>query len=262
MRRVVSNRFLKRGVATSSGRAQYWGFWMTSVLSMLFFVVWQALPLVLLGLTLRMEHPNASWQVIGRLLSQTVQNSGAHMTLVLQLSVLSAVVCLPLLWLMVRLRRGASWVDYMAWRAVGFWRVLGWSLGCLLLVFGLGVLHRMMGWPESKFMSQLAFTQSVGWLVVAVVLVPPVIEELLFRGFLFQGWAQRLGQGPAVLLSGAVFGAIHLQYNAYEMLQVLALGGLLSWARARTGSVWTPMAMHFVNNGVAAVLLLAAQKSI
>jgi uncharacterized protein len=90
-------------------------------------------------------------------------------------------------------------------------------------------------------------TMPLLWL--AIVVAAPVAEEIIFRGFLFRGWA-RPQSNPwlGIVLVSAVFTILHMQYNWFGLLGVLAIGLLLTWIRWRTGSMLLPMLMHFIAN--------------
>jgi hypothetical protein len=93
-----------------------------------------------------------------------------------------------------------------------------------------------------------------------VAVAAPIFEELVFRGFMYSGFERSLGALPAVLLTSAIFTMMHFQYNYYELLHIFVLGLVLAWARMRTQSLWTPIAMHAVNNGLAIMTVLAIAK--
>ena len=91
-------------------------------------------------------------------------------------------------------------------------------------------------------------------LVIAAVIVAPIGEEIMFRGFLFRGWAASpIGVTGTILLTSAVWAAIHVQYDWYGMVQVFCLGLLFGWVRARSGSTLLTMMMHSVCNIAATV---------
>ncbi len=116
---------------------------------------------------------------------------------------------------------------------------------------------------------QLVQLPLLGWINV----LPALGEELGWRGYLVPALAG-LGPWPAVLLSGAVWGAWHtpvllLGYNypsAPPALAVLlmtvsgvVLGVALGWLRILSGSVWPPAIAHaFVNASAGLPVLLAA----
>lgn len=77
-------------------------------------------------------------------------------------------------------------------------------------------------------------------------LTPAICEEIAFRGYLL-GNLRPMGLGSAVILSGILFGAMHL--SLIRLLPLTALGLLFSLAAYRAGSVLPSMIMHLVNNG-------------
>ncbi len=97
--------------------------------------------------------------------------------------------------------------------------------------------------------------------LLVIALIPAVGEELTFRGVLQQGLMRRV-KSPhvAILLSAAIFSFIHFQF--YGFLPRMFLGILLGYMFYITGSLWTSIAMHFVNNGTAVVLYYLNNKGI
>lgn len=97
--------------------------------------------------------------------------------------------------------------------------------------------------------------------LLVIALIPAVGEELTFRGVLQQGLMRRV-KSPhvAILFSAAIFSFIHFQF--YGFLPRMFLGILLGYMFYITGSLWTSIAMHFVNNGTAVVLYYLNNKGI
>jgi membrane protease YdiL (CAAX protease family) len=81
--------------------------------------------------------------------------------------------------------------------------------------------------------------------VLSAIVLAPVIEELLFRGTLFRSCRVRFGPGKAVLLSSVTFGVLHSENVA---VFISALSYALAYTRTR--SLWAPMILHSVNNGL------------
>lgn len=86
-------------------------------------------------------------------------------------------------------------------------------------------------------------------LLIAAVIAAPIGEEIMFRGFLFRGWSgSMLGIPGTIVLTSAIWSAIHVQYDWYGIAQVFCLGLLFGWVRARSGSTLLTMMMHSVCN--------------
>jgi uncharacterized protein len=91
--------------------------------------------------------------------------------------------------------------------------------------------------------------------VVAVTLAP-FVEELIFRGFIFNALWRRLPFSLSALGSGILFGIAHGQTAG---IAPLAAGGfVLASVYARSGSLWSSMIAHGTFNGITLALLLAA----
>ena len=86
-------------------------------------------------------------------------------------------------------------------------------------------------------------------LLAAVVILIPIGEETLFRGFLIRGWLRsRRSAWPVILVTAALFAIIHVQYDWFLIVQVFAFGVLFGWARWATGSTLLTMMLHAVVN--------------
>lgn len=89
--------------------------------------------------------------------------------------------------------------------------------------------------------------------VVSSVLVAPVFEELMFRGYLQNLWRHRWGVWTGVLLSAFVFGLWHLQNAVFAGV----VGVAYSFVYLRTGSLWPGTMLHALNNLVVAPFALS-----
>ena len=91
-------------------------------------------------------------------------------------------------------------------------------------------------------------------LLIAAVVAAPIGEEIMFRGFLFRGWATSpLGVTATIVVTSAVWAGIHVQYDIYGIVQVFCLGLLFGWVRARSGSTLLTIMMHAVCNIAATI---------
>ncbi|MGB3051229.1 MAG: CPBP family intramembrane glutamic endopeptidase [Polyangiales bacterium] len=79
-------------------------------------------------------------------------------------------------------------------------------------------------------------------ILIALVIVAPVTEELLFRGWLLPDLKEQYGQAPALVWSSVLFGLVHVEPSA---VLYATLGGLVLGAVAlRTKSTLASIAMH------------------
>jgi uncharacterized protein len=82
--------------------------------------------------------------------------------------------------------------------------------------------------------------------VTIMALIPAIGEELVFRGILQQQLMRKLTPIAAILLAGAIFSAIHFQFEGFFSRWLL--GAILGWLYWSTQNFWVPVAAHFFNN--------------
>jgi membrane protease YdiL (CAAX protease family) len=91
-----------------------------------------------------------------------------------------------------------------------------------------------------------------GWLpamVVAAIVIAPAGEEILFRGFLFRGWARSQHSAwPAIVAISVLWAGLHVQYDWTGMLQIFVIGLFLGWMRLRSGSTLLTFVLHALFN--------------
>jgi hypothetical protein len=79
-----------------------------------------------------------------------------------------------------------------------------------------------------------------------LVIIAPIVEEVLFRGIIMHGLMRNYKSWLAILLSGILFSAFHL--NPWQMSYTFFLGILLGWLVVRTRSLPLAILVHSLNN--------------
>ena len=147
------------------------------------------------------------------------------------------------------------------WRRI-HWKYLGFGkftlnvmgLGCGLLIGGYAIIiaHNALlyafgieaqGDQIFDIFDQL---ESPIWFFITGAVIAPIVEEIFFRGFLFQGFRQKYGWMPAVFLSSAIFGAAHL--DPVSLIPTFVLGCVLAYVYHRSNSVWPGILFHAAIN--------------
>ncbi len=142
------------------------------------------------------------------------------------------------------------------WKSLGFgkfdWSTLGIGCGFVIVSYGIiavyGALLYAFGIETQGQQVIRLFAQldSPIWLFIVGAIVAPLVEEIFFRGFLFQGFRQKYGWVTAMLLSSAIFAAAHLDPVAF--IPVFLLGNVLAYVYHRSNSVWPGVILHFLVN--------------
>jgi membrane protease YdiL (CAAX protease family) len=89
---------------------------------------------------------------------------------------------------------------------------------------------------------------SLLWAYLLVAIAPPVVEELGFRGVMYQLLARSLDPRETIFLSAAAFGILHL--SVPTLITHIPLGLYLGWLRYRSGSLYPSIFAHFLHNGL------------
>ena len=146
-----------------------------------------------------------------------------------------------------------------SWSArFGFWKCAGLAIG--LWLFGILLAKLIGGEPtdlERIIASSNAARFSLAFLAVATA---PIVEEVVYRGVLFPPLQRSTGTGAAIVIVSLLFASVHfLQYwnNLGVVAAVTLLSFVLTWVRARTGRLLPCFIIHFIFNGVQAILIVA-----
>lgn len=158
-------------------------------------------------------------------------------------------------------RAGAVALKHSAWGAVG----LGVTIG-IGLIIGAGAIILAGSALDPAVERRIDEIQEIGtapWqialTVVAVVVLAPLGEELLFRGLLLRALVRRMRFWPAAVVSSLLFAAAHA--DAYLLwpraIALFGTGLVLAWLYRWRG-YWASVTAHATVNAVAAVALVAS----
>ncbi len=147
----------------------------------------------------------------------------------------------------LRLPRGRDWAIF----GYGILALIGTRI---LLVLQLAAMHqsnhRQAGFEKMHVGSPL----DAALTALALVIVAPFGEELVFRMTLFRTLAQRLPVAVAVLVSSCLFAAFHV--DALLFLMLAAFGAVLALSYRASGCIVVSMLLHACNNGLSTLGIL------
>jgi len=152
-----------------------------------------------------------------------------------------------------------------------FWRTIGWRRfelpgvgraqtyalyvlgGCVFSIavqFASAIVGTKAKLPIEELFSNRA---SVLMLMAMAVLVAPLVEETIFRGYLYPVLARSFGIGGGVVATGVLFGLLHAPqlWGGWGQIGLLMTVGIVfTYVRARTGTVLAPYLLHLGYNGI------------
>jgi len=155
---------------------------------------------------------------------------------------------------------------------VPFWSTLGWRklvpnsgapsnpwlyfVGGIVLAIGVAIASSRMKTPENLPIEELFKNRTGAFLLMGMaVLLAPLVEETVFRGYLYPLFARSLGVAPAVVITGVLFGFMHapqLGWTLGLVSMLITVGIILTLARARTGTVLASFLLHLGYNSMIA----------
>lgn len=121
------------------------------------------------------------------------------------------------------------------------------ALGSTVYALQVRLVGRTPGYEEQVSDMLLGGGAALPVLLVVYAMLPAICEEGLFRGVLF-AQLERHSTLVAVLGSSVVFGLVHL--DPERIVAVGVVGLVFALARVASGTLFVPMAAHFMHNGL------------
>ena len=132
------------------------------------------------------------------------------------------------------------------------WNTLGIGCGLLIASYIIIILHNALlllfgvDTQGENIVKLFAELDSPVWFFIVGAIFAPLVEEIFFRGFLFQGFRARYGWITAMILSSAIFAIAHL--DLVVLIPTFILGCLLAYMYHRSNSIWPGIVLHFLVN--------------
>ncbi|UTW57868.1 CPBP family intramembrane metalloprotease [Kordiimonas sp. SCSIO 12603] len=141
--------------------------------------------------------------------------------------------------------------------------IIGWGLALSIAVLGFstvyGLFFQESGQPELEQILRLARETDRGlsaFIIVGVVTVlGPIVEELIFRGYLQTALIKQTSPIIGIAASSVIFGAVHFNLSILPVL--VFIGFALGYLYHKTGSIWPSIAFHILNNSFSVFLFFS-----
>jgi hypothetical protein len=147
-----------------------------------------------------------------------------------------------------------SQVDYLALKWPQKRDVIFGLIGLVVLIAVCDTLLYLSGRDlVTQFQLQSYTTAAAeGWLLpmwLGAIVIAPAGEEIMFRGFLFRGWARtERTMWPAIIVISVLWASLHVQYDWTGIAQIFAIGLFLGFVRWRSGSTLLTFILHGLFN--------------
>lgn len=239
------------GDGTPPQQGAHWGFVATSLWAVVISATYAAAQF---GTILAL----ADWSHLADRNFGALLGSGASKGYSLALaSIVTTVVCSGSIVAIVRLKRHARVSEYLGLTPVALGTMLRWIGLFVVIEIATTFVLAWLDLPiDNDFIMAIYKEAHPVWLLwLALVVAIPLCEEIVFRGFLLPGLAASfLRPSGAVLVTSALWAALHTQYDAVGLTVVFCVGALFGIARLRTGSLIVPLALHMIENSLATAI--------
>ena len=131
-------------------------------------------------------------------------------------------------------------------------------IGFIVVLLAAGALTALMmallpgvNWEQTQEVGYSNLYQMSDFLLafVCLVILAPLCEEIIFRGWLYGKLRFRMSALPAMLIVSVLFGIMHGQWNVAVTVFAMSLG--MCVMREFTGTIWSGVLLHMIKNGVA-----------
>jgi len=128
--------------------------------------------------------------------------------------------------------------------------------GLIKLIPSLNVNQpQQLGFQTANGFGQLALT------AISLVILPPIVEEILMRGFLYSSLRRSMPKIIAALVTSILFASAHLEFGEgapllwVAAIDTFVLSLVLVFLREQTNRLWASMGVHALKNTIAFVTL-------
>ena len=84
------------------------------------------------------------------------------------------------------------------------------------------------------------------WTIIFVAILPPIFEELAFRGFLFNQLQKVANNNVTILATAFIFALVHFSFISF--LWIFPFGLVLGYLRSKYNTLWLGIIIHFIHN--------------
>ena len=146
---------------------------------------------------------------------------------------------------------------HTVWWGVAGYGVALWLMAALALVGGVAGADfspMSLAGVGEQFIAATDRPEALVLLLILICLVAPVVEEIIFRGYVYAGIRRRLPPYAAMIISGLLFGMMHTLESGLAPLALM--GVVLAWLYERTRSLVPSIVCHMLHNALVFALLV------
>ncbi len=133
-------------------------------------------------------------------------------------------------------------------------KVLGFSIvfplfSAVVVSLSIGYLNEsLFGVNENYYSEYLYLDYPLLWAILFTAILPPIFEELGFRGFLFNSLQKVVSERITIVATAFIFALIHFSFISF--IWIFPFGLILGYIRSKYNTLWYGIIIHFIHNFV------------
>ncbi|MBV7268787.1 CPBP family intramembrane glutamic endopeptidase [Winogradskyella luteola] len=99
---------------------------------------------------------------------------------------------------------------------------------------------------ESYYGGYVYLEHPLFWAILFTAIMPPIFEELAFRGFLFNQLQKVASENVTIIATAFIFALVHFSF--ISLIWILPFGLILGYIRSKYNTLWYGIVIHFIHN--------------
>lgn len=138
------------------------------------------------------------------------------------------------------------------------WKILGFSMlfpvfSALTVSYSVGFINEFLfEGNDNYYREYLYLDQPLLWAIFFTAILPPIFEELGFRGFLFNCLQKVVNERITIVATAFVFALIHFSFISF--IWIFPFGLILGYIRSKYNTIWYGIIIHFIHNLIVLML--------
>jgi|WetSurMetagenome_2_1015567.scaffolds.fasta_scaffold213549_2 membrane protease YdiL (CAAX protease family) len=142
-------------------------------------------------------------------------------------------------------------ISFLYWLLIGI--VLGLILTIITVTFGIPAQPSLMG----RYISHISNNSILLIIIIYISILGPIIEEIFFRGFLYNSMKTHFPVWLAVVFQAAFFSFIHDPNDLMKLLSTFMIGIALALVYESRGTLLSPIFIHIIINSLWSIRAMA-----
>lgn len=132
------------------------------------------------------------------------------------------------------------------------WKIIAFCVifpifSAITVHYGLTFISDLLNLPESNYIFEYHFyNNAIFWAILFVAILPPIFEELAFRGFLHNQLIKVSSPRIAIVGTAFLFALVH--FSILSIVWIFPFGLILGYIRHKYKTLWYGMIIHFMHN--------------